>query len=163
MDAVPTLARSFALGFVCGLRSLSGPTALAYNEGRRECPGCAPAPLRLMRSDLGRLGFGAAALGELVFDKSPLAPDRTAPGALGGRIVFGALSGFLATRSTSAGRSSFAALVGAVLGGVGAALGSFAGRDARRAATSGAGLPDLPVALVEDTVAHAIATFAARA
>jgi uncharacterized membrane protein len=162
MDLGTTIARSAALGFACGLRSMAGPAMLAVNQGRHECAGRQPAVLRLLRSDLGRVGIAAAAIGEAVIDKLPILPARIDPQPLAGRVFLGALSGLLAARTSSRNGAGRASVVGAVAGGLGAYVGTFAGYHARRAATLDGGLPDRPVALVEDVIAYAVSSRAAR-
>jgi uncharacterized membrane protein len=157
-----TIVRSAALGFACGLRSMAGLAALAFNQGQDECAGCQPAVLRQLRSDRGRVGIAAAAIAESVFDKLPILPARTQPQPLAGRVFFGALSGLLLARANARGGVAQLTVVGALAGGLGAYAGTFAGYHARRTATQTTGLPDLPVALVEDALAYGIATGAVR-
>jgi uncharacterized membrane protein len=157
VNHVGIVSRSLTLGFACGLRSMTGPAMLALNRGENECEACQPALLRWMRSDLGRRGLVAAALGEAILDKTPLVPARTTPGPLAGRVFCGGLSGFLLARASDRkGRASLA-IAGAVAGGIGGFVGSFAGYHARRTATERLGLPDALVALVEDATAVAVA------
>ena len=87
------------------------------------------------------------ALGELVADKLPFTPNRTAPGPLIGRIVTGALCG--AALGVAGGGSLGA---GVALGAIGAVAGTFGGYQVRHQLVKGAGLPDLVVALAEDLV-----------
>jgi uncharacterized membrane protein len=161
LSLVTALARSFVLGFACGLRSLAGLTSLAFTQGRQECAGCVPAPLSWARTDVGRLGLATASIGELIADKTSLLSARTEPLPLAGRIALGAFSGLLAVRSTRVGQRASLAIVGAALGGIGGVAGSHAGYRARRFATHDLGLPDLPVALAEDALAYSLAVVAA--
>ena len=162
-DAMLPLSRAFALGLASGLRSVVGFSMLALTEGRSECRACAPAPLRRMRSERGKAVLAAAAAGEAVVDKLPFLPPRTTPAPLAGRLGFGAVTGFLATRATPLGRAPSAAMLGALLGATGAAIGAYAGFQARTSAVQQSGLPDPAVAAVEDAVALALASLAARA
>ena len=88
------------------------------------------------------------AIGELVADKLPSIPNRTEPGSLAARAVSGALCGaaLCAAAKESAG-------AGAVLGGLGAVAGAFAGYEIRRKAVRALEAPDFTVALAEDAVA----------
>jgi uncharacterized membrane protein len=92
--------------------------------------------------------FAILAVLELVGDKLPFTPSRLKPGALGARIVSGALSG--AVLCTAA-RQSVAA--GVVIGGFAGFAGAFAGYRARRHLTLDRRLPDFPVAIAEDLCA----------
>ena len=99
------------------------------------------------------------ALAELVTDKLPFTPNRTAPGPLIGRIVTGALCG--AALGVAGGGSLGA---GIALGAAGAVAGTFGGYQARHRLVKGAGLPDIVVALGEDLVAvgGALRSFSGR-
>jgi uncharacterized membrane protein len=94
--------------------------------------------------------FTLLALLELVADKLPNTPARTAPPGLIARIVFGSLCGVAVV--TSAGGSL---LVAAIVSGIGALVGAFAGYNVRKALVLRARLPDFGVALAEDMIAIA--------
>jgi uncharacterized membrane protein len=85
---------------------------------------------------------------ELISDKLPKTPARTAPPGLIARIVLGGLCG--TALAASAGSSL---LIAAVVGIVGALFGTFAGYNIRHALVVRAHLPDFAVALVEDAIA----------
>jgi len=82
----------------------------------------------------------------------PRTPNRTRPGPLLGRIFLGGLSG--ACLTVSAGQPL---LLGALLGGVGALIGAFAGYQIRKRLVNRLGVRDLLVAVPEDIVAIALA------
>ena len=94
--------------------------------------------------------FTLLALGELIADKLPNTPARTAPLGLIARIVMGGLCG--AALATSAGGSL---PVAAIVGVIGALVGTFAGYNIRHTLVLRAHLPDFVVALAEDVVAIA--------
>jgi uncharacterized membrane protein len=87
------------------------------------------------------------AIGELIGDKLPSTPNRTAPLGLGARIVMGALTG-----ACLASAGGGVALVGAGLGAIGGIAGAFAGYRARMDIRRASGLPDVVVAVLEDLV-----------
>jgi uncharacterized membrane protein len=124
-------------GFACGLRTFSAPLALA------------------LRGRLGgrpvRAFLGLAAAGELVGDKLPSVPSRTAPGPLALRLGAGGIGG-----------RALAGTPGLAVGVAGAAAGAFAGRRARVALTERTGLPGALLGGVEDAAAYAIAALATR-
>jgi uncharacterized membrane protein len=97
----------------------------------------------------------AAAAGELVADKLPSTPARTAPGPLVGRLAIGATVGAIVA---TAFRRKVAG--GIAMGAVGALAGSFGGYYLRRGLTQGTGWPDLPVALSGDAAAVTLAACA---
>jgi uncharacterized membrane protein len=90
------------------------------------------------------------AVSELVADKLPKTPSRTAPLGLIARIVTGGITG--ACVAASGGQ---AAILGAVLGAVGGIVGCFGGYQARTRLVKALGKPDIYVALLEDLVAIA--------
>jgi uncharacterized membrane protein len=149
--------RTAALGFAGGLRSQMPLLALSGAARRNEFAPDATGWLRHLRNRNVRLGAVAAAIGEAIADKTPYVPSRIEPGPLAGRIAVGAVSGAVFARGNAA-----PVPAGLALGGLAAALGSFAGFALRTKAGPGLGLPDLPVALAEDAAALLIATTAAK-
>jgi uncharacterized membrane protein len=94
--------------------------------------------------------FTILAIVELVADKLPNAPARTAPVGLIARIVLGGASGL--ALATSAGTS--VPLAG-VIASIGAVAGAFAGYHIRRALVFKAHIPDFVAAIAEDAIAIA--------
>jgi uncharacterized membrane protein len=139
----------FLIGVVCGLRSMTAPAAVCWGAhlGWLHFAGT---KLAFIDSPITLVLFTLAALGEIVADKLPNTPARTAPPGLIARIVFGAAcAGALAV---SAGGNVG---VACGLGVAGAIVGTFGGYRVRHALTANGKLPDLPVALVEDVIAVA--------
>jgi uncharacterized membrane protein len=137
------------LGCVAGLRSLTPPAAV--------CWGAHMGWLHLSGKKLAFLGhptaliiFTLLALFELVNDKLPKTPSRTALPGLIARILTGGFSA--AALAVSAGGS---VVVAALVGIIGALAGTFGGYNVRHSLVSSVHLPDLPVALVEDVIAVA--------
>lgn len=128
------LIRSFGIGVVAGLRSMTGPAAtLAAADSHWA------GPARL------------AAAGELIVDKLPFAPSRLMPGPLVVRALSGALCGRELARRAQASKP-----LGTLAGALGALAGSYGGYYARRAVTARS-VPDFPIALVEDSLAVGLA------
>jgi uncharacterized membrane protein len=146
---MPALA--LAIGFVAGLRSMTAPAAVSWAAclGWIDLHG---SPLQWMGSRIAVAIFSVAAVAELVADKLPKTPSRTAPGPLIARIVLGGLAGACLAISASG-----SWLMGAVLGGIGAVIGAFAGYEARRRLVRGLGVKDAVVAVAEDLVAIGLA------
>jgi uncharacterized membrane protein len=105
-------------------------------------------PLAFLDSAAARYILLVAMLAELVADKLPFVPARTGIGPFSGRVVSGGLAGAALTAGLG---GSFAA--GAVAGGVGAVVGTLGGYRARTGVVRALGVPDLPIALVEDVIA----------
>jgi len=145
------LALAFALGIVAGLRSMTPPAVVAWaaHFGWIDLDGT---PLAFLDSTPARYILLAAMLAELVADKLPFTPDRTGVGPFIGRIVTGGLAG--AALAAGLGGSLAAGAVPAALGAV---VGTLGGYRARTGLVRALGVPDFPIALVEDVVAIGIA------
>ena len=143
-----TLLLAFLIGFFVGLRSLTGPAATAWAVyfGWLQIE----RPLSLIGSLPSVAIFTLLAVGELVADKLPRMPSRTAPAGLIARIVMGALTG----ACVAAGGAQNIGL-GVLLGAAGGLIGCFAGYHARARLVHALGIRDIYVALVEDIVAIA--------
>jgi uncharacterized membrane protein len=94
--------------------------------------------------------FTLLAVAELIADKLPKTPARTAPPGLIARFVLGCLCGVALATSV---RGKL--LVTAIVGVVGALIGTFVGYKARRALVLRAHIPDFVVAVAEDVIAVA--------
>lgn len=140
---------AFLLGVLSGSRSATPLGVLALHHDRQEARG-AWRGWPVFRSRQGRGLLVAAMLGELVGDKMPMTPSRTTPGAVTGRAVSGAVAGLaVATTASGPDRRGRSALLGAV----GALVGSVVLVRVRGAVASRTGLPDPVVALAEDALA----------
>ena len=141
-----TLLFAFLIGLFAGLRSLTPPAAVAWavHLGWLKLA----RPLSLIGSLPAVIILSLLAIGELIFDKLPNTPNRTAPPGLIARIVTGGFTG--ACVSLGGGQS---ALVGAGLGLLGGIVGCFAGYHARAWLVRSLRQSDFNVALLEDLVA----------
>jgi uncharacterized membrane protein len=143
-----TLIFVFLIGFFAGLRSLTPPAATAWAAHlgwlRLE------RPLALIGSLPAVVIFTLLAIVELVGDKLPKTPSRTAAVGLTARVITGALTG-----ACVAAAGAQALLIGAMLGAAGAVAGTFGGYQARTRLVKALGIPDIYVALFEDLVAIA--------
>jgi uncharacterized membrane protein len=137
---------SFLIGFFGGLRSLTAPAATAWAVylGWLKLE----RPLALIGSVSAVASFTVLAIVEVVADKLPRTPSRTAPPGLIARIVMGGLTG--ACIAASGTQRMF---LGAALGAVGGVVGCFAGYQARTRLVQLLGVRDIYVAVVEDLVA----------
>jgi len=142
---------ALGIGIVAGLRSLTAPAVVAW-AAHLNWLNLHHSPLAFMGSTAAVAIFSVLAIGELVADKLPTIPKRTAPAPLIARIVTGALCGACLCLST--GQSLVA---GALLGGIGGVIGAFLGYDIRRRLNSH--IKDLVVAVCEDVVAVGLALF----
>jgi len=143
-----TLLCAFLIGFFGGLRALTAPavSAWAVHLGWLKLDG----PLTLIGSLPSVVIFTLLAVVELVADKLPQTPSRTAPPGLIARILMGGLTGACVAAGGGQG-----AVLGAVLGIVGGLVGCFGGYQARTGLVKALGIRDIYIALVEDLVAIA--------
>ena len=139
---------AFLIGFFGGLRALTAPAATAWAVylGWLKLE----RPLALIGSLPAVAIFTLLAVVELVADKLPQTPSRTAPPGLIARIVMGGLTGACIAAGGAQG-----VFMGALLGAVGGVAGCFLGYRARTGLVQTLGTRDINVALVEDAVAIA--------
>jgi len=145
MTATQVLVFAFLIGFFAGLRSLTAPAVTAWAAHLDWLK--VPSPLSWMGTATAAILFTLFALVELVTDKLPKTPSRTAPPGLIARIVLGGLSGACVASAGGAGT-----VVGAVLGISGALAGTFGGYLARTRLVKSFGTPDFVIAILEDLV-----------
>ncbi len=141
------LLLAFLIGVVAGLRSLTAPAVLAW-AAHHNWLNIHNSPLSFMASRAAVIIFMLLAVVELIADQLPKTPPRTAPPGLIARIVMGALCG---AGIAIAGSQSL--WTGALLGIVGALLGTFGGYQARAGLVRALKVPDLVIATLEDIVA----------
>jgi uncharacterized membrane protein len=147
VSATFVLVLAFAIGMVSGMRSLTAPAVTAW-AGHRNWLNLAGTRLAFMGSTAAVAIFTVLAIVELIVDKLPSTPSRTAPVGLTARFVCGALSG--ASVGVSAGQSL---APGAILGAAGGLAGAFAGYQWRTDLVKALKVPDFVIALVEDAIA----------
>ena len=137
---------SFLLGFVDGLRSLTAPAIVCWaaHLGWLHFAGT---KFAFVDHSSTLIVFTLLAVIELVVDKLPNTPARTAPVGLIARIVLGGASGM----ALAAGAGISVSLAGLIAAG-GAIAGAFAGYHFRRALVFRAHLPGLIAAIAEDAI-----------
>jgi len=147
------LAWAVGIGVVAGLRSLLAPAAVAWaaHLGWLHLQGTA---LGFMGSKVALIIFSLLAIGELIGDKLPKTPRRTAVAPLIARMITGGLCGACISVS-----SSQSLAIGAVPGAIGAVAGAFAGYEIRKRLVTQLKVPDLFIALPEDLIAISLALF----
>jgi uncharacterized membrane protein len=152
LPPLPPPARALLLGLVSGLRTQVPVAVLAVEaqQGRFD-PG-AGRLARRFASPQGALGAVVAAAGELVADKLPVTPDRTAPGPLLSRLVAGATVGAAVHYDAGHPRP-----LGAALCLAGAGIGAFGGDRLRGLLADRTGLPQPLLGAIEDLFAVALA------
>jgi uncharacterized membrane protein len=139
----PVLA--VGIGVVAGLRTLTAPAVLAWAAKRRWIR-LGNSPFATIISAKASKRITDLAVSELIADKLPFTPSRLKAGPLASRIVSGAVCG-----ATIYGVVKRPLMEGAILGGVGAIAGAFAGYHMRKRLSRD--MPDLGVAALEDALA----------
>ncbi|HTO76889.1 MAG TPA: DUF4126 family protein [Thermoanaerobaculia bacterium] len=147
-------AMAFLIGLVAGLRAMTAPALVSW-AARLGWLNLTGTPLAFLGAAVTPWVFTAAAIGELVNDKLPKTGSRKAPGPFIARIVMGALCG------AAIGAASQALAAGLVLGALGAVAGTLGGYEFRARLARAAG-KDLPIALLEDAIAIALAFWLVR-
>ena len=134
------------LGFCTGLRTMTPMAILCWFAYFHHLPlrhswafWCA--------SWVTAIVFTILAAGELIGDKLPQTPKRTAPFPLIARIGFGGLVGALAATGLRG-----AAIEGILLGAIAALVGTYVGYEVRCMLKQSFGFPDMPIALAEDVL-----------
>src|SRR6478672_3174235 len=141
------LLLGFLLGCICGLRSLTAPAVVCWaaHFGWLRFDGT---PLAFLNHPVVLIAVTVLAIGELIEDKLPKTPSRTAPLGLTARIVLGAASAAALAVSARSGVP-----LAAVAGAIGGIAGAFGGYNVRHFLVAKKHLPDFVVALAEDAVA----------
>ena len=149
MTSTRVLLFAFLIGVFGGLRSLTAPAATAW---------AGHLGWLKLRSPLVWLGtlpsailLALLAVAELVSDKLPKTPSRTAPLGLIARVVMGTLCG--AAICLAGSQQGWVA--GAIAGAIGALVGCFGGYQVRTRLVKALGTPDFVIAVLEDLVAIA--------
>jgi uncharacterized membrane protein len=139
------LLLALAIGIVAGSRSLTAPAVVAWGAylGWLDLHGTWAS---FMGNIIAVIAFSVLAVGEVVNDKLPKTPARTAPPIFAARILTGGLAGAALGAWP---HWTFSALGAGVIGAV---LGTLGGYQARKRLAAVAGR-DLPIALLEDAVA----------
>ena len=136
-------SQSFLIGIFCGLRAGTPSAVTSWLRPQRWTK--FPSPFSLPSSPRGRLLVSAGAGIELVGDKLPKTPSRTAAAGVSARLLSGAFTGACVADEGQA-------LQGAVLGALGALVGTFGGHKLRVLLPKALGVSDFPIALLEDAV-----------
>jgi uncharacterized membrane protein len=137
---------AFLIGVFAGLRSLTAPAVVAWavHLGRLKLDG----PLAHIGDTVSVAILTILAVAELIADKLPKTPNRTAAVGLCARFVTGGLTG--ACVMSAWGESAW---LGALFGSTGAEAGAFGGYQARTWLVKKLGTRDFVIALAEDLVA----------
>jgi uncharacterized membrane protein len=143
-----TYLDALQLGIVAGMRSMMAPAFISHKLAQFHPTLPASSKLGFLTSPTTARVLKLLAGGELLGDKVPGAPDRTVAPQFAGRVLAGAMSG--AAFSKAEGQS---VSYGALVGGVGAVVGTLFFFHVRQWLTHEQKLPDSVVAIAEDAIA----------
>jgi len=144
---------ALGIGIVAGLRSLTAPAVVAWGA-HLNWLNLHGSPLAFIGSTTAVAILSVLAIGELIADKLPMIPKRTAPVPLMARVVTGGLCG--ACLCAAAGKSL---LAGAVVGGPGGVIGAFVGYATRKWLVNNLHTKDFIIAFCEDMLTIGLAFF----
>jgi uncharacterized membrane protein len=146
MTHVLVVLMALLIGVVAGLRSLTAPAVVAWAGflGWIDLHGTWAS---WAANIITVIVLTVLAVGELVADKLPKTPARTAPPSFAARIIMGGFAGAVIGAWP---HWTFTSLGGGVIGAV---LGTLGGYHARRRLVAARNGQDLPIALLEDAVA----------
>ncbi|QIX61367.1 DUF4126 family protein [Hymenobacter lutimineralis] len=145
MAASSAFWKTIGMGVIAGMRSASAPALLNHALQRRPSAGLRHSRLHWLQEAAVGKGLKLLAGAEMLGDKLPNAPDRTAPISVTGRAMSGALVGASLYKLN---RQSW--LGGAVLGAVGAVAGTFGAYTLRKLAADPTRFPEPLPGFVED-------------
>ena len=133
------------IGVIAGLRAMTAPASIAWaaHAGLLNLSG---SWLHFFSHPVTPWVFTVLAIGELITDQLPSTPSRTVPVQFGTRLLSGGVCG------AAIGLSAGSLWAGAVLGVIGAVIGTLGGRAVRAQLATRFGR-DRPAALIEDAVA----------
>ena len=138
-------------GIVSGMRSMGGPALVSHYLMQHSAETLAWSPIGWIGTPRAALITKLLAAGEIVGDKLPMTPNRTAPGPLFGRVMAGALCG--ASLYMAAGKKP---ALGAALGVASAVIGAFGFFSLRMYLGRISKIPDPVIGTAEDALAYSV-------
>jgi uncharacterized membrane protein len=145
--------RALVIGNVAGSRSMLPFALLAWEKDPRKPDTLLPS--RLLDTGTARTITTIASIGEMIADKLPSIPSRLGTPSFVGRLISGGLAGMIIAY-----RFRESPVLGALLGGSGAAFGSVAGYYSRQLLTERTGIPSAIWGVSEDAIATGLGLLA---
>jgi uncharacterized membrane protein len=146
MKDIEVYAGAALIGAVAGMRSMAAPAVLGQLSRKGALDGVTGA-LTVVTSPSFPIASGVFALAELVADKLPMAPNRTAAGPLLGRALTGGISGAVICSARK--RSAW---LGALLGAAAAVGAAYAAYEIRKRVSENLNIPNTLAGLAEDAI-----------
>ncbi|MES2265703.1 MAG: DUF4126 family protein [Bacteroidota bacterium] len=159
MDLKPTrvFGQAAALGLLAGMRTFSAPVVLSHAYSRHPSKTLKNTPVVFMQTIAISKVFKVLGAGELIGDKMPFAPKRTASGGLIGRFVSGALCGATVFKANHK-----QPIIGGLIGGAAAIGSAFGCMFLRLGIGKRTGIPDAVIGAFEDIIVISAGTALAK-
>lgn len=151
-QSMKTYIQTAKLGAVAGMRSMVAISLLSGYLAKTDPKTREGTPLALLETPTANTALKLAVVGEMLADKIPFAPARTAVLPLLWRVVWGALLGAV----TTSGRRRSEALPGALVGGGAALFTSYFVYLLRVRAAERLHIPDTVLGMAEDAAVLAL-------
>jgi uncharacterized membrane protein len=139
-----TYSGAALLGTLAGMRSMAAPAVLGQLSRNGSLAGVNNALAVVSKPRFAKVAT-VLALGELIADKLPITPNRTAAGPLLGRAISGGLSGAVICSARK--RPIWA---GALIGAAAAVGAAYAAYEVRKRIGEKLHVPDVAIAIAED-------------
>ncbi|MDN3583298.1 DUF4126 family protein [Mucilaginibacter flavus] len=135
------------LGALAGMRSASAPAIASHILSHHQSKQLDDSPLEFMQSKNVALALKVLAVGELIGDKLPSAPDRIKKRSVGFRMLSGALAGASVYKAIGG-----KAAMGALIGGASALASTFGSFYLRKGVVKTTRIMDPLVGAIEDAL-----------
>jgi len=135
------------LGVLAGMRATSAPAITSHILSHHHSKNLTHSPLRFMQSNTVATVLKVLAVGELIGDKSPTAPNRIKAGGVIGRCLSGALAG--ASIYKASGNSPY---LGALIGSSVACMSTYVSFYLRKATVKNTHIIDPLIGALEDSL-----------
>ena len=135
------------LGIIAGMRTFAAPVVLSHVYSRHPAKQLKNTPLSFLQTIPTSKVFKVLGAGELIGDKLPFAPNRTAAGGLIGRFLSGALCGATVYKANHQ-----QPIIGGVIGGLAAIGSAFGCMFLRVGLGKRTGIPDPVIGVIEDII-----------
>ncbi len=141
------LKKIIGIGLVAGLRATFAPALVSHSLNKKKNSLVGKSRFNWIQTPAASYVTKGLAAMEIIGDKSPTAPDRTAVPQIFGRLGSGAFAGAVVAKATNQ-----KVIEGAVVGAVAALAGTFGAFFLRRWISSQPGVYDVCVGAAEDVI-----------
>lgn len=154
---IEAVSQAAALGAIAGMRTFSAPVVVSHAYSRHPSKNITNTPLAFIQNMATSKVFKVLGAGELVGDKLPFAPKRTAAGGLIGRFVSGALCGATVFKANHK-----QPIIGGLIGGAAAIGSAYVCMFLRLSLGKRTRIPDAAIGALEDIIVISAGTALAK-